>query len=136
MILGYLAGIICIPKYFSQETAMKVCAGLGVVLSALAIVTTGYVSVAMIALLGLANSLIWPALWPMALSGLGRFTKIGSSLLIMGIAGGAVVPLAYGALSDAFSPRHAYIVLIPIYLIIVYYAISGHKAGKGSTQKI
>jgi FHS family L-fucose permease-like MFS transporter len=136
MLVGYGVGISCIPKYLSQEKAMKLSAGLGLVLSAVAILTTGYISVAAIALLGLANSLVWPAIWPMALSGLGRFTKIGSSLLIMGIAGGAIVPLAYGALAQALNPSHGYIVLIPAYLIILYYAISGHKVGKAKIQQV
>jgi FHS family L-fucose permease-like MFS transporter len=130
MIIGYFLGIVCIPKYFSQEKAMKVSSLLGLVLSILALATEGYASVACIALLGLANSLIWPALWPMALAGLGKFTKIGSSLLIMGISGGAVIPLAYGALSDVFSPHYAYMILIPTYLIIWYYAVVGHKIRK------
>jgi len=130
MLVGYGVGILCIPKYLSQEKAMKLSAGLGLILSAVAILTTGYVSVGAVALLGLANSLVWPAIWPMALAGLGRFTKIGSSLLIMGIAGGAIVPLAYGALAQALNPSHGYIILIPAYLIILYYAISGHKVGK------
>ncbi|GAA4313258.1 sugar MFS transporter [Mucilaginibacter gynuensis] len=135
MLMGYFIGITCIPKFISQENAMKLCALLGLILSVLALVTTGFVSVAMIALLGLANSLVWPALWPMALSGLGKYTKIGSSLLIMGIAGGAVLPVAYGFLADKFSLHHAYIILIPIYLMIGYYAISGHKVGKQSLNK-
>ncbi|MES2265169.1 MAG: sugar MFS transporter [Bacteroidota bacterium] len=136
MLVGYGVGILCIPKYLSQEKAMKLSAGLGLVLSAVAILTTGYVSVAAIALLGLANSLVWPAIWPMALSGLGRFTKIGSSLLIMGIAGGAIVPLAYGALAQALNPSYGYIILIPAYLFIFYYAISGHKVGKAKIQQV
>nr|WP_067060097.1 sugar MFS transporter [Mucilaginibacter sp. L294] len=135
MLVGYGVGILCIPKYLSQEKAMKLSAGLGLILSAVAILTTGYVSVGAIALLGLANSLVWPAIWPMALSGLGRFTKIGSSLLIMGIAGGAIVPLAYGALAQALNPSHGYIILIPAYLIILYYAISGHKVGKAKLSQ-
>jgi FHS family L-fucose permease-like MFS transporter len=130
MLIGYGAGILFIPKYLSQEKAMKLSSILGLILSAVAILTTGYVSVAAVALLGLANSLVWPAIWPMALAGLGRFTKIGSSLLIMGIAGGAIVPLAYGALAQVLNPSHGYIVLIPAYFIIFYYAISGHKVGK------
>jgi FHS family L-fucose permease-like MFS transporter len=109
---------------------MKLSSILGLILSAVAILTTGYVSVAAVALLGLANSLVWPAIWPMALAGLGRFTKIGSSLLIMGIAGGAIVPLAYGALAQVLNPSHGYLVLIPAYFIIFYYAVSGHKVGK------
>ena len=135
MLVGYFIGIACIPKYLSQEKAMKISAVLGLILSAVAILTTGYISVAAVALLGLANSLVWPAIWPMALSGLGRFTKIGSSLLIMGIAGGAIVPLAYGALAQALNPSHGYIILIPAYLIILYYAISGHKVGKAKISQ-
>jgi FHS family L-fucose permease-like MFS transporter len=130
MLAGYFIGIAAIPKYLSQEKAMKISAVLGLVLSTVAILTTGYTSVAAVALLGLANSLVWPAIWPMALAGLGRFTKIGSSLLIMGIAGGAIVPLSYGALAQALNPSHGYLVLIPAYLIILYYAVTGHKAGK------
>ena len=133
MLIGYFVGIACIPKYLSQEKAMKISAVLGLVLSAIAILTTGYVSVAAVALLGLANSLVWPAIWPMALAGLGRFTKIGSSLLIMGIAGGAIVPLAYGALAQLLNPSHGYIILIPAYIIILYYAVSGHRVGKAKT---
>ncbi|WP_158795704.1 sugar MFS transporter [Pedobacter sp. L105] len=130
MIIGYLIGIICIPKYISQEKAMKWFAALGVVLVIIAISTTGYVSVLFIALLGLANSLVWPAIWPLALSGLGRFTKIASSLLIMGIAGGAVIPLCYGALADVVNPQQAYWIMVPCYLFIFYYATLGYKAGK------
>jgi fucose permease len=99
----------------------------GVLFALCAIFTHGYVSVLFIALMGLANSLMWPALWPLALAGLGRFTKIGSSLLIMGIAGGAILPLLYGGMADVFSPRQGYWVMVPAYLFIFYYAVKGHK---------
>lgn len=130
MIVGYLIGIICIPKYFSQETAMKVFAMMGVAFTLGAIFTEGYVSVMFIALLGLANSLVWPAIWPLALSGLGRFTKIGSSLLVMGIAGGAILPLIYGHLADTWDPREAYWIAVPCYLFIWFYAVKGYNIGK------
>lgn len=130
MIVGYIIGILCIPKYFSQQTALKVSAILGVVLGIAAILTEGYLSVLFISLLGLANSLMWPAIWPLAIAGLGRFTKTGASLLIMGIAGGAIIPLLYGYLADAVNPQQAYWIMIPCYLFIWYYAVSGHKVGK------
>lgn len=130
MIVGYIIGILCIPKYFSQQTALKVSAILGVVLGIAATLTEGYVSVLFISLLGLANSLMWPAIWPLAIAGLGRFTKTGASLLIMGIAGGAIIPLLYGYLADAVNPQHAYWIMIPCYLFIWYYAVSGHKVGR------
>lgn len=133
MIVGYIVGIICIPKYFTQQKALVWSAILGVILTILALVTSGYVSVLCIALLGLANSLMWPALWPLALAGLGRFTKIASSLMVMGIAGGALIPLLYGRLVDVFSAQMAYVILLPIYLFILFYSTSGYKAGRPKT---
>ena len=133
MILGYLVGIVCIPKYLSQENAMKWFAALGVVLTLAAIFTTGYVSVLFIALLGFANSMVYPAIWPLALNGVGRFTKMASSLLIMGIAGGAVIPLLYGALADVVNAQQAYWIMVPCYVFIFYYATAGWKVGKSVT---
>lgn len=132
MIVGYIVGIIAIPKYLKQGTALKFSAIIGVVFSVVAILTTGYTSVLFIALLGLANSLMWPAIWPLAIADLGRFTKIGSSLLIMAIAGGAVLPLIYGRLADikSIGSQHAYFILIPMYLFILYYAAIGSKIRK------
>lgn len=133
MIVGYVVGIIAIPKYIKQERAFVFCAILGLLFSFGALATSGVVSVAFISLLGLANSLMWPAIWPLALAGVGRFTKAASSLLIMGIAGGAIIPLAYGALADQLTPHQAYWIAVPCYLFILYYAVSGHKVGKVKT---
>ncbi|MBY0435116.1 MAG: sugar MFS transporter [Cyclobacteriaceae bacterium] len=125
MIIGYLIGIVCIPKYLTQESALRYSAILGVIFSLLVVFTDGYLSVLFLSLLGLANALVWPALWPIALNGLGRFTKLGASLLIMGIAGGALIPLLYGKFADQFSPQQAYWILVPSYLIIFYYSSKG-----------
>jgi FHS family L-fucose permease-like MFS transporter len=130
MVVGYFAGIIFIPRYITQQKALVCSAILGTVLTIVALFAPKYVSIASIALLGLANSLMWPAIWPLALSGLGRFTKIGSSLLVMGIAGAAVFPPIYGLLVDAMSAQTAYIILVPIYLFILYFASIGYKKGK------
>jgi FHS family L-fucose permease-like MFS transporter len=130
MTIGYIAGIICIPKFFTQQTALKVCAILGVIFTICAIVTKGYVSVFFIAMLGLANSLMWPALWPMAIGGLGKFTKLGASLMIMAICGAGIIPPIYGKLGDAITLQLAYIILIPIYLYILFYSIKGYKIGR------
>jgi len=132
MLLGYVVGIVAIPKYLSQQKALKICTWLGVTFTIGAVVTNGYVSVAFIALLGLANSLMWPAIFPLAISGLGKFTKIGSALLIMAIAGGAILPLVYGQLSEIFNSKQAYLIMVPCYLFIMYFAIKGHKAGKAA----
>ncbi len=127
MIVGYLIGIVAMPRIITQEKAMQVSAVLGILFTVAAILTSGYISVLFIALLGLANALIFPAIWPLAIAGLGRFTKIGSSLLIMGIAGGAVIPLIYGYFADLVNPQQAYWIMVPCYLFIWYYAVYGFR---------
>ena len=133
MVIGYIIGIITIPKIIKQENALKVSAVLGMLFSLIAIFSSGYLSLAFIALLGLANSLMWPAIWPLALADVGRFTKAASSLLVMGIAGGAIIPLLYGALAQSWSQQQAYWILIPCYLFIFYFAVSGHTIRKNDT---
>lgn len=130
MVVGYIMGIITIPKFIKQESALRVSAVLGIIFALLAIFTEGYTSLAFIAALGLANALMWPAIWPMALADVGKFTKEASSLLVMGIAGGAIVPLLYGALAENWSPQQAYWILVPCYLFILYFAVMGYKVRK------
>jgi glucose/galactose transporter len=130
MIVGYIIGIFTIPKYISQEKALSISAGLGIVLGLGAIFSDGFTSVLLISLLGLANALVFPAIWPMAIAGLGRFTKIGASFLIMAIAGGAILPLTYGYLADLFDPKQAYWIVIPCYIYILFFARIGYKIRK------
>ena len=127
MIIGYVLGILFIPKIISQRTALKISAILGIVFSIAAIYTPPMVSVTLIALLGLANALVWPAIWPLASHNLGRFIKTGSALLIMAIAGGAILPLAWGKLADVYNSQLAYWVLIPCYLFILFFATKWYK---------
>jgi len=131
MLLGYLVGIVAIPKYMSQATALKGSAIIGLLFSLGAIFTTGYTSVLFIALLGLANALVWPALWPLAINGLGKYTKPGAALMIVGIAGGAVLPKVWAALGEVpgIGLQKAFWLMVPCYLYILYFAISGHKVG-------
>jgi glucose/galactose transporter len=128
MLVGYVVGIATIPKLLSQQTALRISAILGIVFSIGVFVTDGYTAITFIALLGLANALMWPAIWPLAIDKLGKFTKTGSALLVMGIAGGAIVPLLYGVLKDKI-PNHLafFICMLPCYLYIFYYALKGHK---------
>lgn len=130
MVVGYILGILLIPRFISQSKALTLAAVLGVAFSLGAVFTTGFTSVLFIAILGLANAVMWPAIWPLALEGLGKFTKTGSAILIMGIAGGALLPLLYGKLADVINTRDAYWILLPSYLFILYYALSGHKLRK------
>jgi len=129
MLIGYLIGIASIPKYISQTTALMCSAILGLFFTLAAIFTSGYTSVLFIALLGLANALVWPAIWPLAINGLGRFTKTGSALLIVGIAGGAILPKIWAVLGESIGLQKAFWIMVPCYLFILYFAGAGHKVG-------
>ncbi len=138
-ICGYVLGIIAIPRLISQVNALRICTLLGTAFTLLIIFTQGTfvflghttdVSIWFVVLLGLANSLIWAGIWPLALDGLGRFTKVGASILIMGLCGNAILPLFYGYFADRFDLRTAYWVLLPCYLYLVFYAVKGHQLRK------
>ncbi|CAM3280410.1 MULTISPECIES: sugar MFS transporter [Aquirufa] len=128
MLAGYVVGILFIPKILSQQKALNYSAILGVVFSLGTVLLDGYYSVMCLALLGLANALMWPALWPLAISGLGKYTKLGSALIIMMISGGALIPLLYGDIADRIQDTQiAYVIMVPCYLFILFYATIGHK---------
>ena len=128
MLVGYVLSIILIPKFVAQQDFLKYSAVLGIVLTVLTYFTTGSTAVSCIALLGLANAVMWPAIFPLAINGLGRFTQIGSAWLIMGIAGGALIPQAYGVLEKNIGFQAAFLVLmLPCYLYILFYAMRGHR---------
>ena len=133
MLVGYLIGIIAIPRFISQHVALRICTSVGIVFTLLSVFTSGVISFWFVALLGLANSLMWPAIFPLGIKGLGRFTKTGSAIMIMGIAGGAIWPLVYGYMKDELNIdfQHAFLyAMVPAYLYIVYFASAGHKIRK------
>ena len=130
MLTGYVLGIILIPRFISQHKALQASAILGLIFSLVAIFTSGFVSVFFIALLGLANALVWPAVCPLAIEGLGKHIKTGSALLIMAISGGAILPLIWGKISDLYDSQSAYWVLIPAYLFILFFSTYGYKMKK------
>ncbi|GAA70915.1 hypothetical protein P20439_0982 [Pseudoalteromonas sp. BSi20439] len=148
MVFGYILGIMLIPKFISQQAALTASAVLGIVITLciLFIDAQSYVianailvplgganlpdALLLIAFLGLANAIVWPAVFPLALSGLGKLTSTGSALLVMGIAGGAFGPVLWGLLSGFTSLQTGYSVLLPCYLFILFYAVKGHKMKK------
>lgn len=131
MLLGYVIGLVAIPKYISQQAALKYSAYLGILFTIATFTTSGYLSVAFVAALGLANALMWPAIFPMAIAGLGRFTEKGSAILIMGIAGGALIPKAFASLKEVYNFQLSFFVLmLPCYLYILYYSVRGYKSGQ------
>jgi FHS family L-fucose permease-like MFS transporter len=144
MVATYALGVFLIPRYIKQKTALIASAILGIIFSFCILNTTGYASVLFVAALGVANALVWPAIWPLTLEGLGKFTKTGSALLIMAISGGAIIPPLYGRIVDAskldlintgmqeadamaIASTTSYWILIPCYAIILFFAILGHK---------
>ena len=129
MIVGYIIGIIAIPKYISQEKALACCAMLGIILAVCVAILPANASIWCLTLLSLANSLMWPAIFPLAIFGLGRHTKTGSALLIMAIAGGALLPMLYGSLTVSLGFQGAYWMVLPCYLFILYFAVAGHRVG-------
>lgn len=131
MLVGYVLGIWAIPRHLSQQAALALCAGVGVVFTLGVVLTHGYASVLLVALLGLANSLMWPAIFPLSIRGLGAHTERGAALLIMGIGGGAVLPYLYGRLSEPLGLQAAYLLLIPCYLYLLFFALKGHAYPAG-----
>ncbi|MBB4034934.1 glucose/galactose transporter [Dysgonomonas hofstadii] len=135
-IVGYAIGIALIPKYLSQTRALQICCSLGLLLSIAVILVSKEViilghdstlSIWFLCALGLPNALIYAGIWPLSIKGLGRFTKIGSSLLIMGLSGNAIMPIVYGYFADIQGLQNAYWVLLPCYIYLIFFAIKGHK---------
>lgn len=151
MVATYALGVFLIPKYLKQGTALRISAALGIIFSVCILLTTGFTSILFVAALGIANALVWPAVWPLTLEGLGKFTKTASALLIMAISGGAIIPPLYGRYVDATkhelivsglnesealanAATSSYWILIPCYAIILFFAVWGHKYKSWSTK--
>lgn len=133
---GFLMGIVLIPKFINHLNILRVCTTSAIILTLFFFFIRGQVhflghysdlSIWFLVLLGLSNSLMWAGIWPLALDGLGRFTKLGGSILIMGLCGSAIVPMFYGYFADNFNPYVAYWVLMPCYLYLAYYAYYGYS---------
>ncbi|AEL08613.1 sugar MFS transporter [Xanthomonas campestris] len=136
MLLGYIAGLVLIPRVISQARYLSVSALLGVLFSLGALLTHGYVSVGFVAALGFANAMMWPAIFPLAIRGLGRFTEIGSALLVMGIAGGAIIPQLFAILKQHYDFQVVFAALmVPCYLYILFYSLRGHRVGLPAQPK-
>lgn len=130
MLVGYVVGLAIIPRLVSQQRYLAISAVLGVLFTIGALLTGGYTSVAFVALLGFANAMMWPAIFPLAIKGLGRHTETGSAFMIMAIVGGAIVPQLFAHLKEHFNFQGVFAALmIPCYLYILYYGMRGHRVG-------
>lgn len=130
ILLGYLLGVFFIPKYISQQKSLVVCTITGLVLSTLVLILPLKASIWSLVLLGIPNSLIYAGIWPLAIRGLGRWTSLGSSLLVMALCGNAVLPLIYGYVSDHIGLQASYWLLIPCFVYMIFYAVYGYKIEK------
>ena len=134
--IGYILGILIIPKYVSQTKALIICTVLGLLLS-FGVVFADFnvtlfghqanISIFLLCALGFPNALIYAGIWPLSIHGLGKFTKTGSSLLIMGLCGNAILPLIYGYFPEVYDLRIGYWILIPCFLYLIFFATKGHK---------
>ena len=125
--IGYILGIILIPKYLSQTKALQICSFVALVGTALVVVLPGVYSIYSVGIMALGCSLMWPAFWPLALMDLGKYTKQGSSLLTMGLIGGAVITVLFGLIKDISDIRYAYSICFISFIYILFYAFKGHK---------
>lgn len=129
MLAGYFLSIVLIPKVIKQRPALIGTSLLSIVFLLLALNTSGYVAVAFFALLGLSQSAMWPIIWPLALNGLGRHTKLGSAILVMMIVGGAVLMPLMGEFASAIDSRKwGFLIMLPCWLYLIYYAVSGYRS--------
>ncbi|WP_199851458.1 glucose/galactose MFS transporter [Parabacteroides pacaensis] len=127
MVVGYICGILFIPKVISQATALRICSILAIIGSLLVVTTPAHISIWFTSFMALGCSLMWPALWPLAMTDLGKFTKAGSSLLVIAIVGGALIPTLFGFMKDEWGAQNAYWICLPCFLYILYYGVAGYK---------
>jgi glucose/galactose transporter len=123
LVVGYMVGIALVPKVISQRISLIINSILGLALLIVALCVTGKLSVYAIIGLSFAHAIMWPAIWPLSIHNLGKHTKLASAFLIMGIAGGAVLPLIFGTLSDHFGTHWAYCVMLPSYIYLIVFAV-------------
>jgi len=135
-LVGYFIGVTCIPRFVSQKRMFQIAVILGLILSVCVLFIPGHLtflghntnmSIWFLVLMGMPNALIYAGIWPLAIRGLGRYTNLGSSLLVMGLCGNAFLPIIYGSIADVYDIRSAYLVLIPCFLYLIFYAFKGHK---------
>ncbi len=136
MVIGYIIGIVLTPKYITLRQALVIFANLGIITTILIYITPNEINIYLVGFLGLANSLLYSSIWPLAISGLGKFTKIGTSVLVMAITGGAVIPLLFGHIVEFYSYKDAYLICLPIFIFTLYYGVFGYKVRRFFWQKL
>jgi len=131
--VGYLVGILLTPKYISQKTALTISSILALILACAALIVPAKISITFIILLSFAHAMMWPCIWPLSIEGLGKHIQLGSALLIMAIAGGAILPLIYGMIAEVVNRQFAYVILIPLYIYILFFSVYACNIGKNKS---
>jgi len=143
-LIGYTLGVLLIPRILNQKTALQICTVAGLVLSFCVIFISKQVnifghdtdlSIWFLCMMGLPNALIYAGIWPLAIRNLGKYTSLGSSMLVMALCGNAFLPIIYGYQADKADVRIAYWVLVPCFLYLIFFAFKGYKIETWSKSK-
>ncbi|KXV45152.1 glucose/galactose transporter [Gluconobacter roseus] len=131
MLGGYVTGFLIVPRFVTQERLMELACMMGGLLTTAAFLTHGYVSVLCVALLGAANAMLMPTIFPIAIRGAGLWTPLASALLVMAYSGGAIIPQIYVALKPVFGFQAMFALLVlPSYLALLLYARRYGQTGR------
>lgn len=135
-LVGYFLGILLIPRIASQRLMLRISTVGGLILSICVLFIPGTIqmyghttslSIWCLCLMGVCNALIYAGIWPLAIHDLGRWTNLGSSFMVMALCGNAFMPVIYGLIADHHGLRTGYIVLVPCFLYLIFYAFYGYK---------
>ena len=108
-------------------------AGGSAICGLVAVTKTGMISVWAVVLIGFFHSIMFPTIFALSIKNLGPFTKRGSSLLVMSIIGGAIIPAVMGRISDLSNIQRAFIVPLLCYVYVLYFGVSGYKPSSAVT---
>jgi FHS family L-fucose permease-like MFS transporter len=130
---GALVGRLLGAGIMTRVKAGKLLGIFGVtaaVLITISMFTSGEIAIATLVLCGFFNSVMFPNIFTLGIAGLGPMTSKGSGLIMTAVVGGAIVPLAIGALADKVGIQHSFVIPIICYLYIAYYGLVGHKPSR------
>jgi len=129
-LLGFMLGRLIgstLMKYVPAPRLLSVFAASSVMCASVALLATGYASVWAVVLIGFFHSIMFPTIFALSLKNLGPSTKLGSSLLVMAIIGGAVCPAIMGRISDRWNIQFAFAIPLLCHLYVLYFALLGYR---------
>jgi FHS family L-fucose permease-like MFS transporter len=133
--VGRFVGSALLQK-LNPGKLLGVFAAIAFGLVVITILTKGQVAMWAILSVGLFNSIMFPTIFTLGVNGLGKLTSQGSSILIMAIIGGAIIPLMQGMLADTYGIQKAFLLPASCYLYIMYYGFKGSKRHTGQPHEV